>query len=121
MDRIASHRRSCHGVTGPSWARSAAGDNPECTTAATDHRRRSPISVGGEPADRDHNDHEEDDRNHDPEHTNAVAVSMWSTIQPKFIPKNPVIKVRGRKITVTRVSRSLIVAERRDSVSPSIA
>jgi hypothetical protein len=67
MDLIASHGRSCHGATSPSRAWSAAGDNPECPTAATDHRMRSPISVGGEPAGCDHNDHEEDDRNHDPE------------------------------------------------------
>ena len=38
-----------------------------------------------------------------PSTTNAAAVPMWSTIQPKFIPKNPVMKVSGRKITVIRL------------------
>ena len=30
---------------------------------------------------------------------------MRSTIQPKFMPKNPVTKVSGRKIVATTVSQ----------------
>jgi len=58
---------------------------------------QSATSVGGEPAGRDHNDYEKDDRNRDPSTTNAVAAPMWSTIQPKFIPKSPVMTVSEQK------------------------
>jgi hypothetical protein len=39
----------------------------------------------------------------------------------KVHPEEPAMTVSGRKVTVTRVSRSLIVPERRDSVLPSTA
>jgi hypothetical protein len=44
-----------------------------------------------------------------PSRTNAVAVPIRSTIQPKFMPKKAVITVSGRKIVATRVSRSLAI------------
>jgi hypothetical protein len=40
-----------------------------------------------------------------PKTKNAAAVSMLSTSQPKFMPKNPVTKVSGRKIVAISVSR----------------
>ena len=35
---------------------------------------------------------------------NTKNESMCRTIQPKFIPKNPVMNVKGRKIVATSVS-----------------
>jgi hypothetical protein len=40
-----------------------------------------------------------------PNATNAGALPMTSFIQPKFMPKNPVMNVRGRKMSDTKVSR----------------
>ena len=57
------------------WRSPATAANGQRPGRAHSARPRLPIiagqsatSVGGEPAGRDHDDHEEDDRNHDPEH-----------------------------------------------------
>jgi hypothetical protein len=41
-----------------------------------------------------------------PRTRNAVRVSMCSTSQPKFCPKNPVTRVSGSRIVAIRPRRS---------------
>ena len=43
-----------------------------------------------------------------PKTRNDHSESMWPTSQPKFMPKNPVANVSGRKIVATIVSRPAI-------------
>ena len=40
-----------------------------------------------------------------PSSQKATGVSMWSTIHPKFMPKNPVMNVSGTKIVATTLTR----------------
>ena len=40
-----------------------------------------------------------------PSNQNATWVSTRSTIHPKFMPKNPVMKVSGTKIVATTLTR----------------
>ena len=43
-----------------------------------------------------------------PSNQKAGAESMWSTSQPKFIPKNPVRKVSGKKTVAITVSLKVV-------------
>src|SRR4051794_41874919 len=42
-----------------------------------------------------------------PHHRKAPKLLMWRTIQPKFCPKKPTVKVSGRNTVATRVRRSV--------------
>ena len=62
-----------------------------------------------------------------PSEEEGGSVSIWSTIQAKFIPKKPVTKVSGRKIVATTVSQYMVSLSRRsisfaiESAAASIA
>ena len=56
-----------------------------------------------------------------PKSRKAVSPPTRSVSHGKFMPKNPVVRVSGRKIVATSVSRSETTVSCSFSTSPSIA
>ena len=53
-----------------------------------------------------------------PHRRKPPKLSTWRTIQPKFWPKKPTVKVSGRNTVATSVRRSVIMLRRLSLIEP---